>query len=135
MIKNIRKAFSFLGLFFIDWPFGLQKFVGDEKIPSKEEILKVINGVMSINSCETTVMFSLFNIKMAKDLEEAAKECGFVETQYIFIHKPWKRDVHVHGGFLPDITVAAISYKSLETKHRIIWPKSQSSDLIFYSFL
>ena len=83
---------------------------------------------MSINTCETTVMFSLLNIKMARDLDEAAKECGFVETQFIYIHKPWKRDVHIHGGFLPDVTVGAISYKSLETKHRIIWPKVESSE-------
>lgn len=82
---------------------------------------------MHLNTCATTIMFSLLNIKMSKDLEEAALDCGFVETQFIFIHKPWKRDVHLHAGFLPDITVAAISYKSLESKRQIVWPKTESS--------
>lgn len=112
----------------MDWPFGLSKFQGNDHVPTKEEIVKVIHGALSVNTCQTTVMFSLLNIKMAKDLDEAAKECGFPETQWIYIHKPWKRDVHIHGGFLPDITVGAISYKSPESKHRIVWPKTEGAD-------
>ena len=61
-----KSSIFFLGLFFIDWPFGLNKFKGDEHLPTKDEIVKVISGGLHHNTCQTTVMFSLLNIKMAQ---------------------------------------------------------------------
>ena len=89
----------------------IKKFPGDAQCASGAEIASWVDAIESVNRSTSTVFFCITPFEQTQKLMQILKARGYPESEILVLHKQWKSDKVVSGGFVSALLYVVVAYK------------------------
>ena len=90
---------------------GLQKFQGDDRVATKEELIAWFEAIREVNVDIHTVCVCVTPREQIDLVMQIMRRIGFVDTEMMVFHKQFKSDKARTGGFISSCLYAVVGYK------------------------
>ena len=123
-VPHVR-VFVSLGLIFMDLPMGLQKFPGDDRLITMEELGAQLAAIENVNTESNSIIFIICMDRQMGEIRDLLPRFGYTNTQPFVIHKRFKTDKVLQGGFISAAVFAVIGFKDVSVMREVQIPEDR----------
>src|SRR6185503_10116718 len=100
---------------------GLNKFDGDDALPTGDDLRRMVNAIESVNRETQSVFFCIVHDSQIKLVKDTLKSFGYLTSNTMVIYKQYKNDKMPTGGFVSAAVFAVVAWKDAAiNKHRTL---------------